>query len=59
MSDADLAHRLGAEGIGLYRTEFPFMVRRELPTDEEQFELSGDLIARFPHGRDPRCAAAP
>ena len=50
MSDADLARRLGAEGIGLYRTEFPFMVRRELPTEEEQFELYRDLVARFPHG---------
>ena len=50
MSDADLARRLGAEGIGLYRTEFPFMVRRELPTEEEQYELYRDLVARFPHG---------
>lgn len=27
----------GAEGIGLYRTEFLFMGRRELPDEEEQF----------------------
>ena len=50
MSDADLARQLGAEGIGLYRTEFPFMVRRELPTEEEQYALYRDLVARFPHG---------
>ena len=50
MSDADLARQLGAEGIGLYRTEFPFMVRRELPTEEEQYALYRELVARFPHG---------
>lgn len=50
MSDADLARELGAEGIGLYRTEFPFMVRRELPSEEEQYVLYRDLAARFPHG---------
>ena len=50
MSDADLARELGAEGIGLYRTEFPFMVRRELPTEEEQYALYRDLVARFPDG---------
>ena len=50
MSDADLARQLGAEGIGLYRTEFPFMVRRELPTEEEQYEMYCDLVTRFPRG---------
>lgn len=50
MSDADLARQLGAEGIGLYRTEFPFMVRRELPTEEEQYALYRDLAGRFPDG---------
>lgn len=28
----------GGEGIGLYRTEFLYMGRNELPTEEEQFE---------------------
>ncbi|WP_031548321.1 phosphoenolpyruvate--protein phosphotransferase [Salinicoccus luteus] len=28
----------GAEGIGLYRTEFLYMGRNELPTEEEQYE---------------------
>ena len=50
MSDADLARQLGAEGIGLYRTEFPFMVRRELPSEEEQYALYRELVARFPYG---------
>ncbi|PHM64567.1 phosphoenolpyruvate-protein phosphotransferase [Xenorhabdus stockiae] len=32
------AERNGAEGVGLYRTEFLFMDRDSLPTEEEQFE---------------------
>ncbi len=31
--------QFGAEGVGLYRTEFPFMVRKKLPTEEEQYEI--------------------
>ncbi|WP_192458913.1 phosphoenolpyruvate-protein phosphotransferase PtsI [Musicola keenii] len=31
------AERNGAEGVGLYRTEFLFMDRDALPTEEEQF----------------------
>ena len=29
----------GAEGVGLYRTEILFMNRKELPTEEEQFQV--------------------
>ncbi|MFC0309706.1 phosphoenolpyruvate-protein phosphotransferase PtsI [Gallibacterium trehalosifermentans] len=36
--DIDGAERNGAEGIGLYRTEFLFMDRDQLPTEEEQFQ---------------------
>ncbi|HDT1881419.1 TPA: phosphoenolpyruvate-protein phosphotransferase PtsI [Enterobacter hormaechei subsp. steigerwaltii] len=35
--DVDGAERNGAEGVGLYRTEFLFMDRDALPTEEEQF----------------------
>ena len=28
----------GAEGIGLYRSEFLFIHRKSLPTEDEQFE---------------------
>ena len=31
------AERNGAEGVGLYRTEFLFMDRESLPTEDEQF----------------------
>ncbi|MFP3019560.1 MAG: phosphoenolpyruvate-protein phosphotransferase PtsI [Arsenophonus sp.] len=36
--DIEGAERNGAEGIGLYRTEFLFMDRTNLPSEEEQFQ---------------------
>jgi len=38
-TEALLAMEHGAEGIGLYRTEFLYIDRKELPTEDEQFEL--------------------
>ncbi|MEO7325556.1 MAG: phosphoenolpyruvate--protein phosphotransferase [Dokdonella sp.] len=45
-STADIAQAraLGAAGIGLYRTEFLFLQRRELPGEEEQFLTYRDLV---------------
>ncbi len=39
LSDLDLVKKYGAEYIGLYRTEFPFLVREQFPSEEEQFQL--------------------
>ncbi len=50
VADMVLAHRHGAEGIGLYRTEFPFLTYRELPDEEEQYQL----YARVVRGMDGR-----
>lgn len=36
-SDVASVHLSGATGIGLYRTEFLFMNRHDMPTEEEQF----------------------
>ncbi|MEI7895218.1 MAG: phosphoenolpyruvate--protein phosphotransferase, partial [Myxococcales bacterium] len=38
-SEAMLAMDHGAEGIGLYRTEFVFIDRATLPSEEEQYEM--------------------
>jgi phosphotransferase system enzyme I (PtsI) len=35
----------GGEGIGLYRTEFMYMTKRELPTEEELFEIYRRVVA--------------
>ncbi|GGJ80240.1 phosphotransferase system enzyme I (PtsI) [Anoxybacillus voinovskiensis] len=37
----------GAEGIGLYRTEFLYMGRSELPTEEEQFVAYKTVLERM------------
>jgi phosphotransferase system, enzyme I, PtsP len=37
LSELKLAKDLNVEGIGLYRTEFPFLVRSNLPSEEEQY----------------------
>jgi len=39
LSDVDLAKIYGAENIGLYRTEFPFIIRDAFPTEDEQTEI--------------------
>jgi phosphotransferase system enzyme I (PtsI) len=38
------ARRSGADGVGLFRTEFLFMKRRELPSEDEQFRAYRDAI---------------
>ncbi len=48
ISDLDVAKRYGAEGIGLYRTEFPFMSRTDFPNRDEQFSLYQRVIQTFP-----------
>lgn len=42
--DVAEAHALGAAGVGLYRTEFLFLQREELPDEEEQFRAYRDVI---------------
>lgn len=38
VKDCDGIIRNGGEGVGLYRTEFLFMDRDALPTEEEQYQ---------------------
>lgn len=42
--DVDGVLRNGGEGVGLYRTEFLFMDRNQLPTEEEQFEAYKEVV---------------
>ena len=48
--DVDGADRHGAEGIGLYRTEFLFMDRTQMPSEEEQF-LAYRAVGEAMNGR--------
>jgi len=43
--DAAHAAELGAEGVGLYRTEFLYMNRRDLPGEEEQYAAYSRVVA--------------
>ena len=45
--DADIALREGAEGVGLFRTEFLFLGRTTPPTEKEQFEAYKMVLERF------------
>jgi phosphotransferase system enzyme I (PtsI) len=36
--DTEQAKAVGAQGVGLFRTEFLFMNRKELPSEDEQYE---------------------
>lgn len=43
VKDCDGITRNGGEGVGLYRTEFLFMDRDALPTEEEQYKAYTDV----------------
>ncbi|QIN78551.1 phosphoenolpyruvate--protein phosphotransferase [Rubrobacter marinus] len=45
--EADGAISWGAEGVGLFRTEFLFMERPELPTEEEQYAAYRGVAEAF------------
>lgn len=50
MADAVFSLERGAEGVGLYRTEVPFMLRDRFPTEEEQRVVYREQLETFaPH----------
>ena len=50
-ADLRVARDNGADGVGLYRTEFPFIVRERFPTREEQIKIYARAYEFFPHGQ--------
>lgn len=44
LSDLKIARRLKAEGIGLYRSEFPFIIRNDFPSEEEQYRIYKKIV---------------
>ncbi len=44
LSDLKPAHKFKAEGVGLYRSEFPFIVRTDFPSEEEQYLIYKKLV---------------
>ncbi len=45
--DLHFARLHGAEGVGLYRTEFPFLSYKDFPNEEEQLALYVKVIERM------------
>jgi phosphotransferase system enzyme I (PtsI) len=46
-ADAEHAKEVGADGIGLFRSEFLFMNRDELPSEDEQYEAYRQVVKTF------------
>jgi len=47
VDETDVALKNGAEGVGLFRTEFLFMDRTEPPSEEEQFEAYKTVLEKM------------
>ncbi|SEA11461.1 PTSINtr with GAF domain, PtsP [Desulfuromusa kysingii] len=47
ISDVNVAKTHGAEGVGLYRTEFPYMARSSFPDRQDQYLLYKKVVKDF------------
>jgi phosphotransferase system enzyme I (PtsP) len=47
VSDTAAARGNGAEGVGLYRTEYPFLLREAFPAEDEQYQIYRELLESF------------
>ncbi|AHE68446.1 phosphoenolpyruvate--protein phosphotransferase [Legionella oakridgensis] len=45
--DAGLSMSVGAEGVGLYRSEVPFMSRDRFPSEDEQYVIYRQILKAF------------
>lgn len=45
--DVSLALKYGAKGIGLFRTELPFLMGEHFVTEDEQYELYREVISKM------------
>jgi phosphotransferase system, enzyme I, PtsP len=51
LGEVAIARELKAEGIGLYRTEFPFLIRTNFPAEEEEYRIYRRLCDTMPGRR--------
>lgn len=47
ISDAPPAVESGADGVGLYRTEVPFLIREHFPGEQEQYQVYRQMLGSF------------
>jgi phosphotransferase system, enzyme I, PtsP len=45
LGELPLVRKMGAAGIGLYRTEFPFLIRPAFPSETEQYLVYRQVVA--------------
>jgi len=48
LSDLKLAVAAGVKGVGLYRSEFPFIIRNSFPSEEEQYHVYSRIVQSMP-----------
>lgn len=48
IADLDMALNQGASGIGLYRSEVPFIIRERFPSENEQRIIYQQILSAFP-----------
>jgi phosphotransferase system, enzyme I, PtsP len=48
MRDAAAAREHAADGIGLYRSEFPFIIRNDFPAEDEQYQIYRKIVQQMP-----------
>ncbi|MDP5207748.1 phosphoenolpyruvate--protein phosphotransferase, partial [Alishewanella sp. SMS9] len=41
-------HAQYTDGVGLYRTEFPFIIRDQFPTEQDQVDLYAQVLGSYP-----------
>jgi phosphoenolpyruvate-protein phosphotransferase len=46
-ADAEAAAAYGADGVGLFRTEFAFVIRDRFPSEEEQLSIASSVAGRL------------
>ncbi|MFT4654603.1 MAG: phosphotransferase system enzyme I (PtsP) [Kangiellaceae bacterium] len=47
-ANVEMEQFLQGDGVGLYRTEIPFMMRERFPSEQEQYELYHSLLSAHP-----------
>ncbi len=49
LADAQAADKVGATGVGLFRTEYLFLTHHDVPNEEEQYECYRQIILNSPN----------
>jgi phosphotransferase system enzyme I (PtsI) len=45
--EIDLIHQFGGEGVGLFRSEYIFLPKNQIPSEEEQFQIYRRIVEKM------------